>query len=324
MNNVIFKHRLVSCSTQTHSKENIKNLKINRIPSLKDLKLKINNFQFFNNNDINYKISNNLKGKKILKKKKILDIYNSLYNSNSILLPEKKENKKINNNISKRKKGEIALSFAGNDSLNKIIITEMNNIKKNNFRIYKKIPDNISNIIEKKYPLLNKQIYKLPLYNVRKILTNNMNKNNLLNSHINNNDNEQFNKIEDIKVNSESIKDNFPLITNNKNFDSTDIKKENQKILKDLFKRNCLNKKKINKNILRYNCLNKKAFDGNKLYNFMTQENNKFNNNTKDLIETNIGIQINTELNSIKNKVKKLFIINHNKTSDNMIVSNDF
>lgn len=324
MNNVISKHRLVSCSTQTHSKENIKNLKINRIPSLKDLKLKINNFQFFNNNDSNYKISNNLKGKKILKKKKILDIYNSLYNSNSILLPEKKENKKINNNISKRKKGEIALSFAGNDSLNKIIITEMNNIKKNNFRIYKKIPDNISNIIEKKYPLLNKQIYKLPLYNVRKILTNNMNKNNLLNSHINNNDNEQFNKIEDIKVNSESIKDNFPLITNNKNFDSTDIKKENQKILKDLFKRNCLNKKKINKNILRYNCLNKKAFDGNKLYNFMTQENNKFNNNTKDLIETNIGIQINTELNSIKNKVKKLFIINHNKTSDNMIVSNDF
>ena len=324
MNNVIFKHRLVSCSTQTHSKENIKNLKNNRIPSLKDLQLKINNFQIFNSNDINYKISNNLKGKKILKKKKILDIYNSLYNSNSILTSGKKENKKINNNICKRKKGEIALSFAGNHSLNKIIITEMNNIKKNNFRIYKKIPDNISNIFEKKYPLLNKPIYKLPLYNVRKILTNNMNKNNLLNSNNNANDNEQFNKFEDLKVNSESIKDNFPLITNN-NFDSTDIKKENQKILKDLFKRNCLNKKKINKNILRYNCLNKRAFDGNKFYNFMTQENNKFNNNNaKDLIESNIGIQINTELNSIKNKAKKLFIINHNKTSDNMILSNDF
>jgi hypothetical protein len=324
MNNVILKHRLVSCSTQTHSKENIKNFKNKRMPSLKDLKLKINNFQFFNNNDINYKISNNLKGKKILKKKKILDIYNSLYNSNSILSTEKKENQKINHNKSKHKKGEIALSFTGNDSLNKIIITEMNIIKKNNFQIYKKIPDNISNINENKYPLLNKQIYKLPLYNVRKILTNNMNKNNLLNCH-NNNDNEQLNKFEDLKVNSESIKENFPLITNNKNFDSTDIKKENQKILKDLFKRNCLNKKKINKNILRYNCLNKRAFDGNKLYNLMTQENNKYNNNnTKDLIESNIGIKINTELNSIKNKAKKLFIINHNKTSDNMILSNDF
>ena len=324
MNNVILKHRLVSCSTQIHSKENIKNFKNKRMPSLKDLKLKISNFQFFNNNDINYKISNNLKGKKILKKKKILDIYNSLYNSNSILSTEKKENQKINHNKSKHKKGEIALSFAGNDSINKIIITEMNNIKKNNFQIYKKIPDNNSNISEKKYPLLNKQIYKLPLYNVRKILTNNMNKNNLLNSNNNANDNEQFNKFEDLKVNSESIKDNFPLITNN-NFDSTDIKKENQKILKDLFKRNCLNKKKINKNILRYNCLNKRAFDGNKLYNLMTQENNKFNiNNTKYLIESSIGIKINTELNSIKNKAKKLFIINHNKTSDNMILSNDF
>ena len=293
------------------------------MPSLKDIKLKIDNFPFYNNIEVEYKKSNNLKGKKILKKKKILELYNNLYNSNnSILSPKKKEEQKMNSNIRKHKKGEIALSFTGNDTLNKIIITEMNNIKKNNFRIYKKVPDNISNIFENKYQLLNKQIYKLPLYNVKKILTDNINKNHSL---YKNNDSEKINKFEDLKINSDNFKNSFPIIPNNKNFDSTDIKKENDKILKDLFKRNCLNRKKINKNILRINCLNKRAFEGNKMYNYFTQENNQcYNINTNDLLETNNGIQINTELKILKNRAKKLFIFNHNKTSDNMILSNEF
>ena len=313
--NVNIKHRLVSCSTQTNSKKNIKNLKNSRVPSLKNIRLKLDNFPFYNN-DNNYKITNNLKGKKVLKKKKLLDIYNILYNSKSILSPDKKEIKKeipkLNNNKNKNKKGEIAISFEGADSSNKIIITEMNNNKKNNFRIYKKLQDNNSNnIIENKYPLLNKPIYKLPLYNVRKILTNNMEKNNLLY-----NNNELYNKYEDSKINSDSIKENFPIIQNNNNFDSTDIKKENAKILSDLFKRNCINKKKINKKILKTNYFSKKKLDENKLYNCITQENNKFFKN-KDFFESN-------ELNSIKNKARKLFIKKNNKTSENMVLSNDF
>lgn len=312
--NVNIKHRLVSCSTQTNSKKNIKNLKNSRVPSLKNIRLKLDNFPFYNN-DNNYKITNNLKGKKVLKKKKLLDIYNILYNSKSILSPDKKEIKKeipkLNNNKNKNKKGEIAISFEGADSSNKIIITEMNNNKKNNFRIYKKLQDNSNNIIENKYPLLNKPIYKLPLYNVRKILTNNMEKNNLLY-----NNNELYNKYEDSKINSDSIKENFPIIQNNNNFDSTDIKKENAKILSDLFKRNCINKKKINKKILKTNYFSKKKLDENKLYNCITQENNKFFKN-KDFFESN-------ELNSIKNKARKLFINKNNKTSENMVLSNDF
>ena len=312
--NVNIKHRLVSCSTQTNSKKNIKNLKNSRVPSLKNIRLKLDNFPFYNN-DNNYKITNNLKGKKVLKKKKLLDIYNILYNSKSILSPDKKEIKKeipkLNNNKNKNKKGEIAISFEGADSSNKIIITEMNNNKKNNFRIYKKLQDNSNNIIENKYPLLNKPIYKLPLYNVRKILTNNMEKNNLLY-----NNNELYNKYEDSKINSDSIKENFPIIQNNNNFDSTDIKKENAKILSDLFKRNCINKKKINKKILKTNYFSKKKLDENKLYNCITQENNKFFKN-KDFFESN-------ELNSIKNKARKLFIKKNNKTSENMVLSNDF
>lgn len=312
--NVNIKHRLVSCSTQTNSKKNIKNLKNSRVPSLKNIRLKLDNFPFYNN-DNNYKITNNLKGKKVLKKKKLLDIYNILYNSKSILSPDKKEIKKeipkLNNNKNKNKKGEIAISFEGADSSNKIIITEMNNNKKNNFRIYKKLQDNSNNIIENKYPLLNKPIYKLPLYNVRKILTNNMEKNNLLY-----NNNELYNKYEDSKINSDSINENFPIIQNNNNFDSTDIKKENAKILSDLFKRNCINKKKINKKILKTNYFSKKKLDENKLYNCITQENNKFFKN-KDFFESN-------ELNSIKNKARKLFIKKNNKTSENMVLSNDF
>ena len=309
--NIVNKHRLVSCSTQTHSKNDIKILKINRVPSLKNIKLKIDNFS--NNKENKNIISNRLKGKKVLKKKKLLDIYNSLYN-HTAFSPQKKENSKIiNNEIKNHKKGEISLSLGEKESINKIIITEFNVSKKNNFRIIKKLnPKNRND-----YPLINNQTYKLPLYNVRKILKNN-HKNYLLYN------NDEHNIYEDLNLNQNNMnyKEDLPIISkNNTNFDSTDIRKENEKIIKDLFRRNIINKKKINKKIFKINYFNKQVFEGKKISDFFYREKNQYFDN-KDSNDSNKLFNIHTEIKSIKKNIKKLY--SHNKTSENMIIPNNF
>lgn len=320
--NIIYKHRLVSCSTQTHSKENIRHRK-SKMPSFKNLRLKIDNSLLSNIDGC--QISNNLKGKKVLKKKKVLDIYNSIYNNKNFLFFEKIENRlEHNNKNNKHKKGEIALSFCGGDkSLNKKMIDKFNSVKTNDCRIFTKYPDkNSNNIIvnkekknkekkENKYRLINKQVYDLPLYNVSKILTNTHNKNSLL-----------YNNMESSNCfdNSKNI-DKFPIIFQKNDFDSTDIKKENDKILKNLFRSNCINKKKINKDILKMKCFNRNIFDKNKLFNCITKDNHIFFNN--NLIESNLG-KIYNEIKSIKKKVKKISKYSHNKTSDNLVLSNEY
>jgi len=333
--NLVSKHRLVSCSTQTQTQtqtQSVKDIKIkkkNRIPSLKNIKLKLDQLPYFNIPN-NNRIPSHLKGKKVLKKKKLLDIYNNLYNNKNAFSQGKKENEKNNSKNNKHKKGAIALSFGGTESFNKIILSELNsNNKKNNFRIFKKINNKILNILnnndDDKYPLLNRPVYELPLYNVSKILKNN--NNNIKRIVYRNNDDEkikQNNVYEDININNNyyiNCKEEFPLImqTSN-NFDSTDIKKDNEIILKDLFRKNCYNKKKTNKKLIKIHCFNKSIFNDKKIYNCATQENNKpFNEN--DLIKSKIGKKLNTDINCIKVKVKvkKLSNYNHNRTTDNII-----
>ena len=314
--NIINKHRLVSCSTQTHSKKEIKILKNNRVPSLKNIKLKIDNSPFNNKENKNI-ISNHLKGKKVLKKKKILDVYNSLYN-HSALSPEKKNNSKIiNNKIKNHKKGEISLSLGVQESINNIIITEFNIAKKNNYRIIKKLPPNISNRNE--YPLINNQTYGLPLYNVRKLLKNNLNQNHIL---YNKKDEHKINEDLNLNQNNINYKEDLPIISkNNTNFDSIDIRKENEKIIRDLFRRNCVYKKKINKKILKMNIFKKQVLEEKKISNLLYREKNQYSN-SKDSKDSFKGFNINTEIKYIKKNIKKLY--NHNKTSDNMLPKNNF
>ena len=317
--NLFNKNHFVSCSTQTN--ENSKKLKNNRIPSLKNIRLKIEEPLF--NIKINNKASSQLKGKKVLKKRKIIDIYNNIYyNSNNGLSTEKKDNKKKNRiKYNKHNKGEIALSFGEKDSENKMNINDFDIIRKYNFKIIKKLPSNDLNNINDNV-LYNTETYELPLYNLSKILKN-KNRNNLF---------EHSNYYyEDIKTNNNNninninykdrYKENFPIIVKN-NFDSTDIRKENENIINDLFRRDCLNKKKISKKLIKINIFNKNSLNKQKNLNNYLSFGKKFFNN-KDIIE-NSNIKMNTEINYIKHKVRQLYKFNHNKTSDHMALSNDY
>ncbi len=151
--------------------------------------------------------------------------------------------------------------------------------------------------------LLNKKTFKLPLYNVKKLLYK-RNENYLA---------EKTN--DDLKTNNinykDKSKDNFPFISKN-NFDSTDI---------NLFRRNCLNKRrKINKKMIKIKIFDKNYYNNKKKLNYCLSYGKQFFNN-KELIQSS-SIKMNTEINNIKNKVKQLY--NRNNTSDNMALSNDY
>ena len=304
-------HRLVSCSTQTHSKKNIKNIRINKNPSFKNIK--IDDSQFYNIK-INNRYSSNLKGKKIIKKKRILELYNNLYNNND-LSQDKSDNSKKNIINENHKKGEISLSFGGNDSLNKIVLNKIDFIKKHSFRILKKYPNNSKNRNDEEceYPLLNKN--KLPLYKVKKILKDN---NNILYRY-----NDNFMEYNNL-YNYEKTNEDFPIIAQGtkrtNTFDSIDIKKENDEIINDLFRKACLSKKKIDKKIIKINLFNKYFFPFKNENNYGRQVNNKFF--IKRKIIDNHYPKLPTEIKAIKNKVKKLY--NHNRTSDNIGLSNEY
>ena len=311
--NLINRYHLVSCSTQTHSKKNIKSLINNKNTSLKNIK--IDEPQC--NIKTNIRISSNLKGKKIINKRKIIEIYNSIYN-NYIFSKDKDDNSKKNIVNENHKKGEISLSFEGNDSKNQIVLHKLDFTKSNNLRTFKKIPNNNEKKNDNcKYPLLSKKKCELlPIYNVRKILKNH---NNSLLSRNNGNDN--FYNYEKTNINSKNeYNEDFPTITKrNKNtgtFDSTDIKKENDKIIKDLFSKNCLNRIKINKKIIKINVFNKNMFS----HNHSRQINNRLFIQ-KRILDNNYT-KIPSEIRAIKKKVKKLY--NHNRTSCNMILSNEY
>ena len=254
----------------------------------------------------------------MLKKKKILDLYNNLYNSKEIFSPDKKINLSNNSNNNKHNKGEIALSFGVKESPNQIIINGLNFNKKNNFRIIKKrLNYNLSHNNDEKCPLLNNQVYELPLYNVSKVLKN---KRMII---YRNNNKEQNNIYQEIKINhhyNTKCKEEFPIITqNSNNFDSTQIKRDNDKILKDLFRKNCIINKKLNKKNVRQNFFKKSILDNKKIYNYFTQEKSKIYNEN-DLIKYKISQKLSTEINCIKsNKSNKINNFNHNKTTDNII-----
>ena len=309
--NLVSKHRLVSCSTQTQSEKKIKVKEKDRIPSLKNIKLRLDQLPYYNNQN-NKRIPSLLKGKKVLKKKKILDLYNNLYNSKEIFTPDKKINLSNNSNNNKHNKGEIALSFGVKESPNQIIINGLNFNKKNNFRIIKKR----LNYNDEKCPLLNNQVYELPLYNVSKVLKN---KRMII---YRNNNKEQNNIYQEIKINhhyNTKCKEEFPIITqNSNNFDSTEIKRDNDKILKDLFRKNCIINKKLNKKKVRQNFFKKSILDNKKLDNCFTQEKSKIYNDN-NLIKSKINKKTTPKINCIKNKAKKLYNFKHNRTTDNII-----
>jgi hypothetical protein len=308
--NTLNKNHLVSCYTQTPTNKKVKKLNNYRVPSLKSIKLKIDQ-TIVNEN----KNQNQLKGKKIIKKKKLIDIYNKLYNNNLITQYKIKE-KKIFTKQNKHKKGQIALSFGENESENKIIKNDCDIIKKTNYKMYTKYKTYNSNKNMKnlKQILLTNETYKLPIYKVRKILykrndqylsehSNEDNKTNNINCHINYKD---------------KCKKNLPIITKNK-FDSADVKKENEDTLNNLFRTNCLKKRiKINQNLLTINFKNN-SNNKKKLKYCLSYGKKLFKK--KDLMENNIN-KISTEINYIKNKVRQLYY--HDKTSDNIALSNDY
>jgi len=69
------KSNCISCSTQTqtNSAKNNNKIKKIRLPSYKDINLKIDS------PSINNQILNQLRGKKILKKNNLVELYNNLY-----------------------------------------------------------------------------------------------------------------------------------------------------------------------------------------------------------------------------------------------------
>ena len=255
--NRLKKKYLISSSTQTQTQTDKKDKKLlkNRILSYQDIRLKLEQSPIYIQNLSNSnRIQNQLKGKKILKKK-VFDLY-SIY-INSTTSKEKNYNtinSKSGNNI--HKKGNIFLSFGNNQTIDR-----KNNVHdlKNNFLICRKIffNDKANNTY---YKNNNKKIFKLfPICNIKKTL----NSNNTINGfYINNKtDNRKKNQFEEIQTNSHSnyknknyreklIMRNFPSILKSRNFkSSTNIKKDNELIV-DFFRKKIFKK---NKNINYFN-----------------------------------------------------------------------
>ena len=165
---------LISCSTQTNV-NNKKSLR-NRVASCTNIKLKLE--QSPSNSQFNNRImSSHFKGKKLSKKKRKFDLYNNLYSNNNKLTDKDNISLKIKNR--KHTKGKITLLFPGNESNNKPVI---NGHKLNILR--KVAMNSINNYIIFDNEEIKRRLFKLPIYNVKKLLNN---KNILLNGFNKNN-----------------------------------------------------------------------------------------------------------------------------------------
>jgi len=302
MKNILNKRLLISCSTQT----NVKNKKSmrNRVTSCTNIKLKLD--QSPSNNQFHNRIvSSHFKGKKLSKKKKKFDLYNNLYSNNNKLNEKDDFSLKIKN--TKHKNGKFTLLFAGYETNNKPVI---NGYKLN---ILRKISmNNVNNDIIFDNKEIKKRFIKMPIYNVKKLLNK---KNILLNGLSNNNiktceNNNMQSLYEVVKTNYKDkiVNGNFPLILNKKkNMKScTDIKKNNNDIINNIFKRKLFNnqsdlKIQYSKNYdYNYNYNSKQ----NRMPNCLSYENRNIMNKN-EAFHTNVVTRNPTEINLFKYKVNK-------------------
>ena len=301
MQNILNKRLLISCSTQTNVK-NKKSLR-NRVTSCTNIKLKLD--QSPSNNQFNNRIvSSHFKGKKLSKKKKKFDLYNNLY-SNSNKLNEKDDfSLRIKN--TKHKNGKFTLLFAGYEQNNRPVI---NGYKLN---ILRKISmNNINNDIIFDNKEIKKRLFKLPIYNVKKLLNKqNMLLNGLSNNNIktceNNNNMKSLYEVVKTNYKGKLINENFPIILNKKkNMNScTDIKKDHNDIINNIFKRKLFNNKTDLKNHYSKNYNYNYNSKENKMPNCLSYENrNTINKN--EAFHTNVVTRNPTEINQFKNKVNK-------------------
>jgi hypothetical protein len=285
MKNILNKRLLISCSTQTNVK-NKKSLR-NRVTSCTNIKLKLD--QSPSNNQFNNRIvSSHFKGKKLSKKKKKLDLYNNLFSNNNKLTEKDDFSHKIKN--AKHENGKFTLLFGGYESNNKPVI---NGHKLN---ILRKISmNNINNNIIFDNKELKKRLIKLPIYNIKKLLNK---KNILLNGLSNNNtktceNNNMKSLYEAVKTNFKEklVNENFPMILNKeKNMNScTDIKRNNNDIINNIFKRKLFN----DKTDLSVSYLKSSTSEGNSRRDLIDK---------KDLYDNNISENINEENPATKRK----------------------
>jgi hypothetical protein len=274
------------------------------VTSCTNIKLKLD--QSPSNNQFNNRIvSSHFKGKKLSKKKKKLDLYNNLFSNNNKLTEKEDFSLRIKN--SKHKNGKLTLLFAGYESNNKPVI---NGYKLN---ILRKISMNkINNDIIFDNKEIKKKLIKLPIYNIKKLLNK---KNILLNGLSNNNiktceNNNMKSLYEAVKTNFKEklVNENFPIILNKKkNMNScTDIKRNNNDIINNIFKRKLFNNKtdlkvQYSKN-LNYN-YNIKL---NKIPNCLSYESRNIIKKN-DTFHTNEVMRNPTEINLFKYKVNKKF-----------------
>lgn len=317
------KSNFISCSTQTqtqtNSDRNENKIKKIKLPSYKDLKLKIDG------PSINTRILNQLRGKKILKKNNLIELYNNIYTYNNNSKEKDNISIKIQNN--RNKQGEISLSFGKSNSLFENGLNKFHIKKKDSLRVLKKISsNNKNNKSNKSYDdknfLLTKKLFKLPQYNVKKILKSNvkdyyLNENDIFNFRSLSpnqkylNDEDKTNILSYINYKEKIAKESFPKIKNNNNkFElSNDIKKDFEEI-SNVFRRNSSNKKRIDNALLRINNFNKNNMlhknpynqridDSEKIFNKIDLKISKFNKNRKNISPTIM------EKNLIKQKIKK-------------------
>ena len=300
MKNILNKRLLISCSTQTNVK-NKKSLR-NRVTSCTNIKLKLDQSPSINqfNNRI---ISSHFKGKKISKKKKKLDLYNNLFSNNNKLTEKDDFSHRIKN--AKHENGKFTLLFGGYESNNKPVI---NGYKLN---ILRKISmNNINNNIIFDNKELKKRLIKLPIYNIKKLLNK---KKILLNGLSNNNiktceNNNMKSLYEAVKTSYKEklVNENFPIILNKKkNMNScTDIKRNNNDIINNIFKRKLFNDKTDLKALYSKNCNYNYNSKQNKMPNCLSYESrNTIKKN--EAFHTNEVMRNPTEINLFKYKVNK-------------------
>ena len=330
------KSNCISCSTQTqtNSAKNKNKIKKLRLPSYKDIKLKIDC------PSINAQILNQLRGKKILKKNNLIELYNNLYTFNNILKEKDNISIKIQNN--RNKQGEISLSFGKSNSHFENEINHLHIKKKDNFRNLKKISSNNKNnknnkSYDEKNLLLTKKLFKLPQYNVKKILISNVKGDFLSENDTFNdkslspnpkylNEDDKTNILSNINYKENIAKESLPKITNSNNRFKlpNDIKKGFEEI-SNVFRRYSSNKKRIDNallkiknfnknNLLHKNPYNQRFDDSKKIFNKIDLNILKNNNNRRNISPTLM------EKNLIKQKIKKVIAnFNHNNTDDNIL-----
>ena len=333
------KNNFISCSTQTqtNSAKNENKVKKTRLASYKDIKLKIDTPSIKN------QILNQLRGKKILKKNNLIELYNNLYTFNNISKEKDNISIKIKNN--RNKKGEISLSFGASKTNFGNEINHLHFKKIDNFRILKKISSNNKNkknnkSYDEKNLLLTKKLFKLPQYNLKKILKSNVkddfpNENNAFNDKTLSlkqkylNEEDKTNILSYINYKENIPKESFPKITNNNNkLELSNEIKKNYEEISNVFRRYSSNKKRIDNallkikhfnknNLLHKNPYNQRFVDSKKIFNKIDLKFLNINKNRKNISPTFM------EKNMIKHKIKKVIDnFSHNNTDDNIIKLN--